>query len=56
MGKIKKFLMDEEGVTAMEYALIAAVIALGILVAVTSAKDAIVNVFNKIAATLSASS
>jgi len=56
MEKIEKFLKDEEGVTAIEYALLAAVIALGIIVAVGLAKDAIVNVFNKIAASLAASS
>ncbi len=34
MEKIKKFLKEEDGVTAIEYTLIAAVIALGILVSV----------------------
>ena len=34
MEKIKKFLKEEDGVTAIEYTLIAAVIALGIVAAV----------------------
>ena len=34
MEKIKKFLKEEDGVTAIEYTLIAAVIALGIVGAV----------------------
>jgi pilus assembly protein Flp/PilA len=34
MEKIKKFLKEEDGVTAIEYTLIAAVIALGIFAAV----------------------
>ena len=34
MEKIKKFLKEEDGVTAIEYTLIAAVIALGIVASV----------------------
>ena len=34
MKKIKKFLKEEEGVTAIEYGLIAALIAVAIIVAV----------------------
>ncbi len=34
MKKLIKFLKDEEGVTALEYGLIAALIAVGIIVAV----------------------
>ena len=36
MEKIRRFLKDEEGVTAIEYGLIAALIAVTIVVAVTA--------------------
>jgi pilus assembly protein Flp/PilA len=49
MERIKKFFKDEEGVTAIEYGLIAAIIALGILGAVTLAKDKLVAIFDAIA-------
>ncbi len=52
MQKIKKFLKDEEGVTAIEYALIAAVIALGLLATLQSVRTAIMSVFNNIAGQL----
>jgi pilus assembly protein Flp/PilA len=43
---------DRRGVTAMEYGLIAALIALAIIAAVTSAGSAVSAVFTKIAAAL----
>ena len=46
---IQRFMNDEEGVTAIEYALIAALIAVVIITAVSSAGTNLKNVFLKIA-------
>ncbi|MEY3884533.1 MAG: hypothetical protein RIS87_308 [Pseudomonadota bacterium] len=48
----KSFINDEEGVTAIEYALIASLIAVVIIAAVTTTGTNINNVFLKIAACL----
>lgn len=45
MQAVSRFIRDEEGVTAIEYALIASLIAVVILVAVTNLGTAIKNVF-----------
>ena len=50
--QIKKFLRDEEGATAVEYGLIAALIAVAIVVAVTGVGEQLEIVFDKISATL----
>lgn len=50
----RRFLRDEEGVTAIEYGLIASLIAVVIIVAVTSVGDNLKTVFNAIATALSA--
>lgn len=42
-------LRDERGVTAIEYGLIAALIAVAIILAVTLVGDELVNIFNDIA-------
>jgi pilus assembly protein Flp/PilA len=47
--KIKRFFPDEEGVTAIEYALIAALIAIVIIVAVTAIGKNLQSIFNLIA-------
>ncbi|ABK17178.1 Flp family type IVb pilin [Syntrophobacter fumaroxidans] len=52
MKKFIKFLKDEEGVTAIEYGLIAALIAVAIIVAVTSVGTNLTAVFNRVAAEL----
>jgi pilus assembly protein Flp/PilA len=44
-----RFLQDEEGVTAIEYALIAALIALVIILAVTNVGIGLNNTFNTVA-------
>ena len=44
----RNFLRDEEGVTIIEYALMAALIALGVVVVVISVKAELVILFNKI--------
>lgn len=46
--QIKKFLRDEEGATAVEYALIAALIAVAIIGTVKGVGDQLVNVFQDI--------
>jgi pilus assembly protein Flp/PilA len=49
---VKKFVKDEEGVTAIEYGLIAALIAVVIIGAVTNVGTALVGIFGQIAAAL----
>jgi pilus assembly protein Flp/PilA len=51
-NNIQQFLRDEEGVTAIEYALIAALIAVVIIGAVTLVGQEVSNTFNKIGTTL----
>ena len=51
---IKRFLSDEEGVTAIEYGLIAALIAVVIIAAVSDVGQNLNTVFNTIAGNLSA--
>ena len=52
MKKLKKFFRTEEGVTAIEYGLIAALIAIVIIAAVTLTGNALVGIFGQIAAAL----
>ena len=52
MAWIKKFLKDEEGVTAIEYGLIAALIALAIIVAVGPIGTNLNTVFTNVATCL----
>lgn len=49
MRKWLRFLKEEEGVTAIEYGLIAALIAVAIILAVTEVGTQLVNVFNAVA-------
>ena len=49
---IQKFVRDEEGVTAIEYGLIAALIAVVIIIAVTSVGTKLNIIFNAVAAAL----
>lgn len=51
---IQKFVRDEEGVTAIEYGLIAALIAVVIITAVTLVGSKLAVVFNYIGTTLGA--
>ncbi len=51
-ANIQRFLRDEEGVTAIEYALIAALIAVVIIGAVTLVGQEVSNTFTKIGTTL----
>lgn len=50
--KIAWFAQDQSGVTAIEYGLIAALIALGIVVALTTIGTDLSTVFSTVAATL----
>lgn len=50
----KGFLQEEDGVTAIEYGLIAALIAVVIIASVTAVGQNLVRVFQNIAASLSA--
>lgn len=52
-NSLKKFVRDEEGATAVEYALIAALIAVAIIATVTGLGDQLVAIFQRIADTLS---
>lgn len=51
---IKRFRHDEEGVTAIEYGLIAALIAVVIIVAVTAVGTSLSGTFNKVSTSVSA--
>ena len=46
MDSLVRFIKEEEGVTAIEYALIGAVIALGILVSIRGVRDWIIAQFD----------
>jgi pilus assembly protein Flp/PilA len=50
---IQRFIRDEEGVTAIEYALIASLIAVVIILAVSEVGKDVNNTFNKVANVLS---
>ncbi len=54
MKKLMRFLKDEEGVTAIEYGLIAALIAIVIIVAVTLVGTSLNRIFTTVADTLDA--
>jgi len=49
---VQRFLNDEEGVTAIEYALIASLIAVVILLAVSQTGTILTNTFENVCATL----
>jgi pilus assembly protein Flp/PilA len=52
MNRVRDFLSDESGVTAIEYALIASLIAVFVIVAVQLVGTQVNTVFNEIGATL----
>jgi pilus assembly protein Flp/PilA len=52
LESIKKFAADESGVTAIEYALIASLIAVFIITAVQTVGTKVSTVFNEVGATL----
>ena len=52
MNTIARFANDESGATAIEYGLIAALIAVGIIAAATTLGGSLSNVFNKVSSKL----
>ena len=53
MSKFAQFFQDESGASAAEYALILAIVGLGIVLAVGSLRTAISDAINKTASTIS---
>jgi len=56
MKGLMKFLKDEEGVTAIEYGLIAALIAVAIIAALTTAGEALQSIFGRVSTELQTAS
>ncbi|WP_421761184.1 Flp family type IVb pilin [Devosia sp.] len=54
MNTVARFVNDESGATAIEYGLIAALIAVGIIVAATTLGGSLSGLFNKISTKLDA--
>ena len=54
MQTIKHFLQEEDGVTAIEYGLIAALIAVAIIGALTTTGTELANLFGRVSAKLAA--
>jgi pilus assembly protein Flp/PilA len=52
-NSLKQFIRDEEGATAVEYALIVALIAVAIILSLQGVRDALIEIFDTIAETLS---
>ena len=52
MGKLLRFFKEEDGVTAIEYGLIAALLAVMIIGAVTATSTAVQATFNAVAAAM----
>ncbi|MBA3755807.1 MAG: Flp family type IVb pilin [Nitrosomonas sp.] len=50
--QVKHFWNDEAGATAVEYGLMVALIAVGIIIAVTGVRDALIGLFNQVSAAL----
>jgi len=48
LSAVRRFIRDERGVTAIEYGLIASVIAVAVAAALTPVQDALTNVFNSV--------
>lgn len=53
MNPIMNFLKDEEGATAIEYGLIAGLVAVGIIAALSTLSGGLSNLFNRISGRLS---
>ncbi len=51
---IIQFIQDEEGATSIEYALIAAIVSVGIITALTVFAEALSSVFNRVSTTVDA--
>ena len=55
MNALMNFIKDEDGVTAIEYGLIAALIAVTIIISVTTVGDELVKIFVRVSTALSTS-
>lgn len=53
MNLFSRFMNDESGATAIEYGLIAAIVAVGIIVSLGTMKDELVKTFGKVQTELS---
>ncbi len=49
---LKKLFRDEEGATAVEYGIMVALIAAGIIVAVTALREALISTFDTVSAAM----
>lgn len=56
MLNIRNFLRDESGATAIEYGLIAALIAVGLITVLGTMKDSLIGTFTKVSGSLDAAS
>ncbi len=56
MKHLKNLLSDESGVTAIEYGLIAAIIAVGIILVLNTTSDSLDNTFNSVSSELNSQS
>lgn len=56
MNRIKRFINDESGATAIEYGLIAGLVAVAIIAALTALGGSLNNLFSDISDTVAASS
>jgi Flp pilus assembly pilin Flp len=54
MGYLKRFLKEEQGPTAVEYAIMLALVALAIALAMPNIRDAVIGIFNATATALQA--
>lgn len=54
MNMFSRFVKDESGATAIEYGLIAAIVAVGIIAALGSVRDSLNTTFNSVATQLNA--
>jgi pilus assembly protein Flp/PilA len=52
MNLLKKFLLDQKGATAIEYGLIAGLIAVAIITAITTVGTSLANKFNQVSGNL----
>ncbi len=55
MERIKRFLKEEEGVTMIEYGLLAALIAVALIVTVKLVQTGLINTFTAVSGSLTAS-
>jgi pilus assembly protein Flp/PilA len=52
MEKLMSFFKEEEGAGMVEYGLLVALIAIGLIVTLTSVKDGLITLFNKVVTAL----